>query len=185
MADLVKHTPEILSAFARHPQSSRSSMEWANDCMKQKYAQDVKDLSQKVNGWHFGALHTSEDQLKEFRIEDMARDMQRLAPELWDLLGLMLSADRNVGRQRKAAERAAGEAANSEADRVTVDARDDSEMYWDGLNDVIMQDDVADLEGNTLRGSQSADRNAERREALITIVRTSVQMTISFIFKFT
>jgi hypothetical protein len=102
-ADLVQHTSEILNAFARHPQSFQSSMEWANDCMKQKYMQDVKDLSQKANGWHFRALYASEDQLKDFRIEDMARDMQRLALELWDLLGLMLSADRNVGWQQKAA----------------------------------------------------------------------------------
>jgi hypothetical protein len=47
-------------------------MGWANDCMKQKYAQDVKDLSHKANGWHFRALHTFEDQLKDFQIEDMA-----------------------------------------------------------------------------------------------------------------
>ena len=59
--------------------------------MKRKYAKDIKDLAHVQNGWHFGALHTSEDQLKDFWIEDMARDMQRLAPELWDLLGLMLS----------------------------------------------------------------------------------------------
>ena len=65
----------------------------------------------------------------------------------------MLSADRNVGWQQKAVERAAGEVANSKADRVMVDARDDSEIYWDGLNDVVMQDDVADLEGNTSQGS--------------------------------
>jgi hypothetical protein len=74
--------------------------------------------------------------------------MQLLAPELWDLLGLMLSADRNVARRQKAAERAAGAAGNSDSHRATGEAGDDDELYWDGLDDVVMQDDVGNLEGN-------------------------------------
>jgi hypothetical protein len=82
--DLIQHTAEIFGAFLDHPKSSKSAFSWANDIMKKKYANDVRELSHKDNGWHFGALKTSEEQLTNFQIEDMAHDMARLAPEpLW------------------------------------------------------------------------------------------------------
>jgi len=46
------------------------------------------------NVWHFGALQASVQKLQEFQIEDMAQKMEELALELWDLLGLMLSANK-------------------------------------------------------------------------------------------
>jgi hypothetical protein len=54
----------------------------------------VWELAKKENGWHFGALHASAQKLQEFQIKDMAQKMEELAPELWDLLGLMLSTDK-------------------------------------------------------------------------------------------
>ncbi|KAJ7702952.1 hypothetical protein B0H14DRAFT_2164322, partial [Mycena olivaceomarginata] len=62
--------------------------------IKLKYAQLIRDLADKDNGWHFSAANTSAKQLQNFRIEDMAVRMQALAPELWDMLGLLLSAHR-------------------------------------------------------------------------------------------
>ncbi|KAJ6567851.1 hypothetical protein B0H10DRAFT_2200069 [Mycena sp. CBHHK59/15] len=58
------------------------------------FAPCVRDLAEKENGWHFSAANTSAEQLQNFRIEDMAIQMKVLAPELWDLLGLLLSANR-------------------------------------------------------------------------------------------
>jgi hypothetical protein len=60
-------------------------------------------MSHKDNGWHFGALKTSEEQLTNFQIEDMACDMAHLAPQLWDILGLILSADWNARKMECAA----------------------------------------------------------------------------------
>ncbi|KAJ7090155.1 hypothetical protein C8R44DRAFT_835959 [Mycena epipterygia] len=62
--------------------------------MKLKYAGLIRDLADKENGWHFSAANTSAEQLQKFRIEDMALQMKDPAPELWDLLGLLLSANR-------------------------------------------------------------------------------------------
>ena len=93
LENLIHNSMEIFNPFFRHPKASGSALDWANTVMKKKYAKDIKDLANVKNGWHFGALHTSEMQLKDFWIEDMAQEMQQLAPELWDLLGLMLSAD--------------------------------------------------------------------------------------------
>ena len=94
--DLIQHIAEIFDAFLDHPKSSKSAFSPANDIIKKKYANDIRELSHKDNGWYFGALKTSEEQLTNFQIEDMACNMACLAPELWDLLGLMLSADWNA-----------------------------------------------------------------------------------------
>ncbi|KAJ7732217.1 hypothetical protein DFH07DRAFT_990929 [Mycena maculata] len=64
--------------------------------IKNKYAAAIRDLSQKKNGWHFDALHAKATQLESFRLEDIAREIQRLAPDLWELIGLMLSADQRL-----------------------------------------------------------------------------------------
>jgi hypothetical protein len=70
---------------------------WAHGKIKTEYAQLIRDLADKDNGWHFSAANTSAKQLQDFRIEDMAARMKALAPELWDLLGLLLSANHQRG----------------------------------------------------------------------------------------
>jgi hypothetical protein len=70
---------------------------WAHGKIKIEYAQLIRDLADKDNGWHFSAANTSAKQLQDFRIEDMAARMKALAPELWDLLGLLLSANHQRG----------------------------------------------------------------------------------------
>ncbi|KAJ7871860.1 hypothetical protein B0H14DRAFT_2233745, partial [Mycena olivaceomarginata] len=64
--------------------------------IKHKYAASIRELSQKKNGWHFDALHAKAAQLESFHIEDIAREIRVLAPELWELVGLMLSADQQL-----------------------------------------------------------------------------------------
>ena len=68
-------------------------MEVGQLCCKAKYGQSIRELAEKDTGWHFGAMHTSETELLDFQIKDMEIKMQQLAPELWDILGLLLSAN--------------------------------------------------------------------------------------------
>ncbi|KAJ7896350.1 hypothetical protein B0H14DRAFT_2306070, partial [Mycena olivaceomarginata] len=90
--DLLDHSEDVFNAFLHHPRTSQSTLAWAHGVIKLKYAQLIRDLADKDNGWHFSAANTSAKQLQNFRIEDMAVRMQALAPELWDMLGLLLSA---------------------------------------------------------------------------------------------
>ncbi|KAJ6587725.1 hypothetical protein B0H10DRAFT_1717972, partial [Mycena sp. CBHHK59/15] len=50
-------------------------------------------LTDKGNGWHFVATRAAMGKLEVFEIEDMAREMKEISPELWELIGLLLSAD--------------------------------------------------------------------------------------------
>ncbi|KAJ7019237.1 hypothetical protein C8F04DRAFT_1323987 [Mycena alexandri] len=90
---LLSHAEEVLNAFLEHPKSSQPVLQWANSMIKGQYARAICDLADKDNGWHFVPTRAGTEKLEEFRIEDMARDMKRLSPQLWDLIGLLLTAD--------------------------------------------------------------------------------------------
>ncbi|KAJ6463873.1 hypothetical protein DFH09DRAFT_1382292 [Mycena vulgaris] len=93
---LLTHTDDVLEAFFAHPRSSKPVLQWANSLIKEKYAQAIRNLADKDNGWHFVPTRAAMEKLEVFRIEDMAREMKDLSPELWDLIGLLLSADKQV-----------------------------------------------------------------------------------------
>jgi len=90
------NSTDLFATFLKHPKSSNKTWTWASNLIKQKYSQDIRDLTDIENRWHFGALKASEKKLANFCIKDMAEKMQKLAPELWDLLGLMLTAPPRV-----------------------------------------------------------------------------------------
>jgi hypothetical protein len=99
--------------------------------VKKQYVSSIRTLAKNENGWHFSAINTSAKQLEDFRIEDMATKMKSLAPDLWDIIGLLLGAS--------------------------------SQMSTDEDPDIVMED--------TDPGPISrAQRLAERRDALITVV---------------
>jgi hypothetical protein len=177
--DLIQHTAEIFDAFLDHPKSSKSAFSWAHGIMKKKYANNIRELSHKDNGWHFGALKTSEEQLNNFRIEDMARDMAHLAPELWDLLGLMLSANRNARKMERAAP-ANSVGMDDEGDQMMRGVEDEEDVLWDEVEDIIMDDGDVVANGGLYEHARTSRTNAERREALITIVG----FRISYIYVF-
>ncbi|KAF8174506.1 hypothetical protein K438DRAFT_1908883 [Mycena galopus ATCC 62051] len=100
--DLLSHTDEVLGALLDHPKSSKSVLHWANSLIKGQYAQAIKDLVDKENGWHFVPTRAAMEKLEVFWIEDMARDMKGIAPQLWDLIGLLLSADKQASNRPEA-----------------------------------------------------------------------------------
>ncbi|KAG1854535.1 hypothetical protein F4604DRAFT_1503934, partial [Suillus subluteus] len=62
--------------------------------IKDRCAQEVRELSAKANGSHFSVSHTSVQQLEEFSIDVLSEEMQRHAPVLWDLFEVLLAARR-------------------------------------------------------------------------------------------
>lgn len=160
--DLVSRTEEVLSAFRSNPHSSQSTMEWANSAIKAKYAGSIRAMTDVRNGWHFGAATASAEQLQDFRIEEMAEKMQEMAPELWDMLGLMLSAD---ARQTK--KRTQSQAASRDADGDEAMAPPETTEFMDF--DTIDNDvDIGSASNPNVRQQKASP--AERRHALETIV---------------
>ncbi|EED84198.1 predicted protein [Postia placenta Mad-698-R] len=79
------------------------------------------------HGWHFGAIHMNASQIEDFHMDDMAVDMRNVTPELWDLIGYLLTGEEN----------------KSESELVQMDAEEVE--YW------------AVLEGESQMSSRHAD----------------------------
>lgn len=61
--------------------------------MQRVYADEILALSDKNTGFHFRASKANAAQLAGFSLQDMGLKMQELAPKLWKLLNILLSAD--------------------------------------------------------------------------------------------
>ena len=173
---LVTHTTEILTALAAHQSTSKSTLKWASDLMKARYAQSIRELTRKEHGWHFSALRASAKQLEDFRIEDMAEKMEQLAPELWEMLSAVLSADRRQTRIK------AGLSDEQERDEDqvmgNVGKANDAQFEDDQeTNDSAPVDDVNIADTSNPNFTRKTRTAAERREALATIVRNTIFVT--------
>jgi hypothetical protein len=87
---LVKESSAIITALSRHSCSADSVFTWANGVVKKKYIESIKELTANEE-CHFNASHASPQALNDFRIEDMGLKMKDLAPDLWNILGILLS----------------------------------------------------------------------------------------------
>ena len=104
---------------------------WANEIVKKRYLDSIKELTCNEE-WHFNASHASAKDLEDFRIKDMAIKMKILAPELWDILGLLLSGDQRSRRQH---------AENDfNGDHTMADSEADDDELWEGLMSLMMPD---------------------------------------------
>ncbi|PIL23294.1 hypothetical protein GSI_14604 [Ganoderma sinense ZZ0214-1] len=90
LQDLVCNSQDVLSAFHEHPATSVATREWAHKQMIKHYTGAVRNLADVDQGWHFGAMHATPEQVRDFRLEDMAVSMRRSGPELWDLVFSLL-----------------------------------------------------------------------------------------------
>ncbi|KAG6917690.1 hypothetical protein DXG01_001460 [Tephrocybe rancida] len=107
ITDIRDNLSLILNGFLNHPATCNTMAAWASQIMAKTYAAEVLGLTHKNAGYHFVAYKTSEQKLHEADISDMAGNMLRLAPNLWELLDSLLSADPKLNtectRRRKPA----------------------------------------------------------------------------------
>jgi len=66
---------------------------WATQMVLESFQQELQELMKKSSKWRFSAMHSKAEQIKEFKIEDMARTMMEDAPRLWNTLGGLLQAN--------------------------------------------------------------------------------------------
>ncbi|KAG1741905.1 uncharacterized protein EDB91DRAFT_1081690 [Suillus paluster] len=115
-----------------------------------QYAQSINQMAQQETGWKFSALNASSDQLEDFKLEHMARDMQSLAPELWGMLGDVLSA-------------------SGQTTEVICDDADDEE-YW--------REDDSNVEVQNEGTTHSRENIKAKRRGAIVKIKKVVLMSI-------
>ena len=64
----------------------------ASEVTTAAYSREVCEASTGDSGSHFNVSRTSLGQLEEFSIEEMGKQMEKNAPNLWRLLGVLLDA---------------------------------------------------------------------------------------------
>ena len=110
LCDFISNVKTILSSLYQHPVTSSATREWAHEMMCSVYSQQVSELSRLESGWHFSASFAAPEQVREFRVEEMASQMQRVEfpafqqcksnfalPEAWQTAELLLRLLLNVG----------------------------------------------------------------------------------------
>ncbi|KAF8170079.1 hypothetical protein BJ912DRAFT_861513 [Pholiota molesta] len=103
-----KAATNILHAFQEAEGIHDVVVEWADKItIQEKYQPQMLRLAQKESGFWFSATTMTEEALTTFDIEELASRMQDLAPDVWKLFGILLSADvvNNHRRQARALHR--------------------------------------------------------------------------------
>ncbi|KAG1731026.1 hypothetical protein EDB19DRAFT_1912702 [Suillus lakei] len=133
------------------------TLQHTNQAMREQYIKEIKSVSSEEAGWHFGLSHTTTQQVEDFNIEEMGREMQSCAPTLWDLLGFLLGADSSC------------EAKDADADIIMDEVHDEYDSYWDDIDDT----DLEGLINGFLSGTTpDGNKQTERHTAIVTISNT-------------
>ena len=136
-------------------------------------------LSHKDSGFHFAAKTMTEERLKSFSIDAMATEMQNRAPDLWQLLKILLLADPQWAYKKEWARKRAGHTQNTGISEEH-NSREFGEIELGDLDDDNGWEDV-DADGEELQlvdededePEDIQEKKEEQFDALISIVTIS------------
>jgi len=133
---LFSHCEDVCEAFMKQKKCHEAMTRWTRNTAKTIYTQEVKNLTQKTNGWHFSAHTADIDSVINFKLEDMVKDMQRSSPGLWDLIYLLLGGlgDPNDIEVQKEVD---GGRSTLPAVSRELDAENDRDEHDDEANDKL------------------------------------------------
>ena len=86
----------ILDSLVVHPKTNGAVLKWASSFMMNIFASQITALVKRDTGLHFTAKKTTEERLHEFDIDSLGLEMCARAPDLWNLLGVLLATNTNI-----------------------------------------------------------------------------------------
>ncbi|THU94764.1 hypothetical protein K435DRAFT_860227 [Dendrothele bispora CBS 962.96] len=162
---------EVLDVWKQSPGFSNVTIDWARKLMMEKYAEQILTLVSSASGLRFSASNATEERFSNIDIDSIAADMRKHAPDLWDLLGILLDADpklREVREKRKKGNKSQKNSATGEIDvNYSIEGDSDSwERYTpkDLVNDEDWEDTGVDAARNDV---------LERRMELLIVKQVS------------
>ena len=140
-------------------------LDWAVSKVNRIYSESIRDLTNIKHGWHFSATNTSVDQIREYRIEDMIKQIKTVAPALWNTVRVLSSADPRLERRRTS------QFLNTSADAPVGDpeaGEDDENEFWEEADGDLHQEN----EGTQCDSPSSrCFKTAAERHSIIELVR--------------
>ncbi|KAG5647710.1 hypothetical protein DXG03_008433 [Asterophora parasitica] len=91
---------EILGSLHQHPRTRNVTIAWAEQQSRNVYASEILQLTDKKVNLHFNATNTIEERMQDIEINDLTEKMIQLAPGLWSLFDVLLSADSKLNYMR-------------------------------------------------------------------------------------
>ena len=167
---LKSNVSRVLNIFKAAPDTLNATSKWVFQVAEAGYQSQIKALTAKDSGFHFFTQNISEEQLRDFSMEDTSKRMQNHAPDLWNLLGALLAADESLNRKRELwAQKSDGQTSNaSHAHSRRVDDGD-IEMHDFSVADVDT-DDIRLVDDEDDHPEDIYDHVEHQKMTLITIV---------------
>lgn len=157
LADSVyKELPSMLALLSTLPRWMPSITPWACKVVAAHFSRYIKELADIENGWHFSATHALPSQIEGFSIAAFAATIKEIAPDLWELLYMLMS--KTVPGQSRASKRSAS--------KGTMD--EDEIRMWEELAEFLG-------EAEAYRELSEEEKKEEReryKQKLVEIVRS-------------
>jgi len=140
----------ILSLFQSSNGTSALTTQWVSRVAKETYTTQMWELTKKENGFHFLASKTTEDQLTWSTVEALSMQMQKCAPDLWQLFAELLMADptANLMHEQHALKKAGAGKSNHETNdgdiMMSDAAAEDADREFLDYNDIPLLEEGDD-----------------------------------------
>ncbi|CDO77022.1 hypothetical protein BN946_scf184380.g8 [Trametes cinnabarina] len=157
--DIIANARVFLSALYHNPATMDSTFTWTQELTRTRLAKTVSNMARTSEDLCFGAASADPEQVYEFRLEDMAWDLQLRAPDVWNLVVSLLGGFDRSETQAPAAQQP-GAIGN------TADDPDDNE-YWGGDDSLDLGTGGAGTDGTS--ADVPRDRVTDRRNLLVHI----------------
>ena len=158
--DLVENVPDIISLLLQNSATKDKAFGTVFVMTEEKYCDQIQQLSLRESGFHATATRLTEQQLKEFDLQHIMEQLAEKAPDVWRLVGRLLSADTNQNKRRVQNQRRA----ETEVDDGEIQ---DELLVSDGEDGQLVTDEGDD------EPEDIEDQRREEKDALINIVSTT------------
>jgi hypothetical protein len=145
---ILQNSQVILEIIGSHPISQSAAQQWAKGVTIEVCREQILELTKKENGLHFTAINTTEKQIQQFSMSSLMQKLESMAPDMWQILGVLFAADPRSNyqrswtekkRQKKKKERKKNRAADGDIEMQDIqvgdldDETEDSDAeYWAG-----------------------------------------------------
>ena len=154
-SDLLSRSTEILASLVNHPLNNGKLDGQVQQLAVEAYLAEMKYIAAEDAGWHFGVYQSTVKQFEEFSLEDMGQELEKNAPKLWHLVGLLLGG---------CTEETAVLGMDSDGDAIM-----DDDTYWDEVDEIDLEGFVNGLTGDKVPMA-AADKRNMRHTAILLIV---------------
>ncbi|KIK26861.1 hypothetical protein PISMIDRAFT_79972, partial [Pisolithus microcarpus 441] len=166
VVDLVEHSNEVFNVFLQHPASQDQFTQKSFGVVENMYLQELRCLASEDSSSHFRASSTSTEQLENFSLMTMAREMEAGALRWWGLLGTFFDEG---GTADLAGPKDGG------GDKSVDNVLEVEDEYWDEVDEINLEGLINGLTGEwNVHPATLTDQHAKCHSAMKLMRKTII-----------